>query len=260
MSAIRQLRLPFMTARNLTIMPDDRATMRLLERLAGVHAEVWHSTKTIAAKLGIEVRSAQLRLRRLIDLGLLKRVRDYSVKTRRRLAILWRDDSGLTSIRERNDCAESAQCAALRNDLPPHPPIEEPEGKDVEERTDDGKATPSLQLSLETPETGPEKHDQTEDPDTTKVVEAAKAVLPWWPVFPGRVAKLAQRYGVEATLYALERLRIKGKTEWVSNPVAYVSRTLALLRAEGVGLEPTPDDFALRMLKVEWREANRASL
>jgi hypothetical protein len=89
MSTTQQLRFAFATG-SMRFTRLDRECMRVLERAAKGHDEVWAATSAVANKLGLTVRAAQLRIQRLERLGLVERVWDFALNTRRRLVLLWR--------------------------------------------------------------------------------------------------------------------------------------------------------------------------
>lgn len=123
MTASRQLRFAFSgePASASAFTATDRETLDLLKRVAGAHTEVWHSTKRLAAMAGVGVRAMQVRLNRLADVhGLVGRVYDYGLRTRRRLVLLFSARPAF--------CAHEPADFAPTTAVPPHPPIEVPEG------------------------------------------------------------------------------------------------------------------------------------
>lgn len=264
MSAFRQLRLDLPhPARKPTA--DDRRTMRLLEALARGHAECWSHTKTIAAKLGIGVRAVQVRLRRLVDLGLLDICRDYTRRARRRLVLLWAGRVDSEGGAERKLCAHSAQRFALTTVVPPHPPIEVSEDNSEEGECDDtlnpesfpaGPAElppppPDLDLRTTDPEPEPEPIPTAVEPpqrpqgepkrllrvatsaEVQRLHRAAAKAVPGDPTFPRWVTRLAKTWGLSWVLPAAELTAEKSTYDDIRNPKGFVLGVLKTFEADG---------------------------
>lgn len=121
MTAYRQLQFAFPGEPTPAFTATDQETLDLLKRVAGVHTEVWHSTKRLAAMAGVGVRAMQVRINRLIDVhGLVDRVLDYGLRTRRKIVLLFRSVPAF--------CAHAGPDFAPTASVPPDPPIEVPEG------------------------------------------------------------------------------------------------------------------------------------
>lgn len=73
----------------LALSGSDRATLEALAELAGPTGEVTAPTAVLADRLGGSPRTAQLRLKRLVGLGLVTRVRDYRQPGRHRITLRW---------------------------------------------------------------------------------------------------------------------------------------------------------------------------
>lgn len=107
----------------ITLNATDHETYALLQRLAGPHGEVRHATRTIAAKLRITIRAAQLRLSRIIGLGLLRRVWDFTLRSRRRLVLVTPPEAPDERNSDPPNCAHEQPDFALTTIPPLDPPV-----------------------------------------------------------------------------------------------------------------------------------------
>ena len=222
----------FLTMTGLS--PLARLLGQLLERLRRGHREVWHATKTLAARLGRSVRSVQLALRELIDAGLVAYHRDYSKTSRHRLELAWVEGSPEPSqapVVSAKNSAESAQEIALRTPLPPHPPLKAVSEDRSVKREIDCCAPPPLPPRISTAEPDPEPNPEPEpEPaQVAAVLDQARQRLgdtdrtePW-------IRQQAREFGWPWLAAAFERLNWRK----VARPAGYLRRTLEGWRSQG---------------------------
>lgn len=239
----------------------DRETMRCLDRLAGRYLEIYHSTKTIANRLGVTIRAAQLRLQRLMSAGKLARVLDYGKRSRRRLLLLWKDSRTYVDSVGAEPCADSAQHSA-----PTDPPalllgvIELGVIEKTEERIEfaSGENPPprnSTQVHpTPEPEETPEAPGRITDEQKQRLKTAAKAVsTPGDLFFRGTVfqaVKVAGYRRVAATLHDMANVK---RREPIRNARGLFHTILR--EYQSVKVEP-PDPFEVEAAEVK-AEAER---
>lgn len=153
----------------------DRELKAVLGRLAGRHSEVWHSTETIAAKLGVTIRAAQVRIQRFIEAGLLERVYDYALTTRRRLRLLWRGIALESVAVGAKVCADSAQEFAPVEVFPSYMCFETEEERNLSSYAAEEPLPPPVVLD---PITQEESSEIVTLEDRNAIAQAADAIAP----------------------------------------------------------------------------------
>ncbi|MDR3639046.1 MAG: helix-turn-helix domain-containing protein [Isosphaeraceae bacterium] len=199
---------------------------------------VCQATKTLATKFGVSISYIQKTLKRLRELGLISRVWDYALRTRRRFFLgeppeppLFADQTdveppavnGLLSVQSTDSCPS-------RNELPPDPPIEVPGGEFKGEAIGDGPTSPSPTPSISTA-------TETRKATPQEIREAISKAAPVLRVDEAsarkRIVALARQWGLSWVVAAIDRAAEKQATEPLRNPVGYVVRTLEGFAAEG---------------------------
>lgn len=136
-----------------------RDFVRLLHRITSrIHDECWYSTARLADFLGKTERTVQSYLSWLERLGVVRVVRDYGLRSRHRIILLWRRGTAAGPLfPEPPDFRQSAKKISPSGEPPLEPPLEEPEGA-TSETTD---AEPVVVTSVASP-----------DPEETKTIAA----------------------------------------------------------------------------------------
>lgn len=197
-----QMRFDFVGA--IELSPTARLVGELLNRTRREHAECWLANKTIAARIGKSIRTVQLALKELERADLIQLTRAYWLKSRRRILLLWRGTTGpQTSPFDDTNCAQSAPEVAPSSALPPHPPIEVPEGIEVMGSVDTASEPPTTPPDLSHSESLPSQAE-------------AKAVDLWGdtPAVRNRVRQAEREYGPAWVSQALDVCREKARTGW----------------------------------------------
>ncbi len=256
-----------MHAYNLATRRDLGAFARLLipilERKARGFAECWSSNETLASALGCCERTLRHALDQLEHSGLILRIRDYSLKSRRRIKLLWKECRDLFSSSVAADTSPDLEAHfAASSEVPPHPPIEVPEGSS--EKESDVEPQPTA-LETPLPSCPPQKPQQEERRKATPAevdaaaVKAAPILRVDTPTARARVVALAKRWGLSWVVAALERAEVKAAQEPLRNPSGYVVRTLEGFQAEGgpPAPPPAPISDAEFMARLDAVEAER---
>ncbi len=214
--------------------------MDVLESLSRGHDEAWASTRTLAARLKLTVRAVHVRLSRLVMHGLVERVWDYSLKTRRRLVLLWRRTvSAVASVAATVPLPAAASLPlSLPEPVVVVAPVEmltlcEPETALVPEPTAAPSATP-------------------DEVPVERIEAAAAAIAPADPKFASVAVAKAKRLGANWVLATLADLQRAAKKSPIRRPAALFHRILSDYLADGV--EP-PDPGIEERRKEAEREA-----
>lgn len=222
---------------------------------------ICQATKTIAAKFGVSVRYVQVTLRRFRDLGVLDRVFDYGLRTRRRLLL---KTPPATNSLGALQCAHSAHSSAPTNDSPPDPLLCV-SGDELEEGIGGGgipdapcdpepvafspppPVSDSPSLEPEKTASEPAQAPPKATPEQVEsLVELAREVFPAQP--RQWVTGLARRWSLRWVRAALARAKAKGGVR-----TGYVIRTLEGFAAEGGPPAELADPEAEARKKAESR-------
>jgi hypothetical protein len=221
-------------------------------------ADCLYATSTLARWLGWSARKVQLAVRELADHGLVEVVRDYGLKTRRRIRLRWRvfletRPAPVPAPVPAPDASMSAsafgECQtefALTSEPPPDPPYKESEDNTQEGRTDGavagdpacGLPVPEEPASSSSPiiESIPPE-DELPEPEAVsaetiaELVKVAAPVLGSGPAAEGRLQAWARRFGLPTLRKAIEVTT--RKLARVKDPVAYTFSTMTTIAAEG---------------------------
>jgi len=218
---------------------------------------ICHAAATLARSFGCSVRYVQRALKFFVGLGVLKRVVDYGLRTRRRFFVV---DSPAAmplfpAVRESSspppktnflgalECAESAHSSALTIELPPHPPIEV-SGETIDCGGGQGPEPPPPEVcSL----------DPTEE-HLGALVEQVRQVLPEHPAPAPWIRSLVGRFTVAWVQAALRRAAER-RTAGAAIGTGYIVGTLAGFADEGgppPDLTAPPPAAKVRMSGEEW--------
>ncbi len=234
----------------------DRETMRCLDQLAGRYLEIYHSTKTIANRLGVTIRAAQLRLQRLMSAGKVARVLDYGKRSRRRLLLLWKDSRTYVDSVGAELCAHSAQDSAPTDP----PPLLLGVIEKIEERMEfaSGENPPPQNLTqvdpTPEPEETPEPPGRITDEQKQRLKTAVKAVAaPGDLFFRSTVSQAVKTAGYRRVAASLHDMAEVKRREPIRN-VRGLFHTI-LREYQAVKVEP-PDPFEVAAAE-EKAEAER---
>jgi|GEM_PF-6497316 len=239
-----QLRFDFLGSVELS--PTARLVGELLNRTRPQHGEAWLSNKTIAAKIGRSIRTVQLALKELAQADLIRVCKDYALKTRRRIHLLWRGDSTAKdpSVGAKN-CADSAQEIAPSSAIPPHPPIEDL--TELKREIDDDVLSSSSSPSFSpTNQTAGKPNDE----ELTQATEKAQELFPGQSL-RGRVEAEARRCaafggGLGWVAQALDVAQAASAETW-----GFVVGVLRNWREEGGPPPPPPSPEELKARLAE---------
>lgn len=167
---------------DVRLTPTERVIGQKIDQLVRRGHDLIHATKTIAEAIGRSVRTVQDALNKFAKLGLVARLWDYGLRSRRRYLLLWRpeterppglfhDDPG--PAMNATGCVESAQDFAVTTGVPLEPPIGEPEGNTRGESVDVPTKTTAPQV---TSSAGESVRAASPD-DLSKAFASAKAIF-----------------------------------------------------------------------------------
>lgn len=213
--------------------PMARLAIPVLERLAKGHDTCLSATRTIAAKLNCSERTARNALNALQAAGLVEIVRDYSLRTRRRIVLVWRTNGELVPCVTANPSAESRAASAVTDGSPPIINISEEVSK--KQGVSDGSRAPvpppPSRVLSENLRGG--EAEATPDEIASVAARAAPVLRLAEPAARAKVAALAKRWGLPWVVAALGRAEKKAALEPLVSPSAYLVRTLKGFEAEG---------------------------
>lgn len=223
-----------------------RELLRQLDKLtAKKHAECWFSAERLADAIGCCAATVRSGLRLLEAVGLVRIVRDYSLKVRRRIVLLWR--AGDPSMAQ-DVCPQSPQTFCATNGSPLHPPYKDPEGKQLTTTIEGPDRSSSSVSSSSGPQSGPET-GATSNAEVDQVV--AKAVEVLGPECEARTRRLAEQSEPAFVAKALDVIKPKLRT--LSNPWGYLKGIVANFEAEGAPVErprPQPIDREAELARL----------
>lgn len=236
-----------------------RRVLEFIERNSHKPQGICQATRTLADRFGVSVSYVQKTLKRLRDLGLISRVWDYALRTRRRFFL----GDPPTPLLNGPESAQSTDQSPFTDDIPPDPPIED-SGEKLQGESASGDEGSPTSLSPSEPNMS-EIRKATPD-EVRAVVEKATPVLRLDPeTTRAKITAWAKRWRLSWVISALERAAEKAASETLRNPSGYVVRTLESFAVEGgptVAEPPPPAESILdriRRLEAE-EEAFLASL
>jgi hypothetical protein len=214
-----------------SLKPTDRALVMELDRLSKGHLECWAATRTLADAIQCCERTVRSALARLAELGVVEIVRDYTIRSRRRIVLAWRRcrlaSEGLLHAQVTADMSSQSR-QQLPPDPPPplEPPYRSPEGQI--EKTTDEQAGPN--------EPGPgESAASVFHREALREVQASFASEAFGePVRPEWLDAQAAKYGdtaVDTAVRLVGRDRRAGKA--IRNPFGYAVAAMRNWSAEG---------------------------
>jgi DNA-binding Lrp family transcriptional regulator len=179
-----------------------RDVAEVLNTAPSKYGECWLSTERIAELIGKSVATVLKKLRELELKGLIARVVDYGLKTRRRIVLLWREQPNPEPVEE------TMSHAGEPTDAPGVAPHAE---------------APRAQEPRETPQASPRKATAEEVDALVKRASKLGSPSRRW------VTDVARKYGVRLTSKAVDHAVAKGKTRF-----GWVCEAVKAWTAEGV--------------------------
>jgi hypothetical protein len=135
---------PYQAAIVADLPPHARLLLPILERKAHGYAECWAKNATLCGLLRCCERTIRNALRALEDRGIIAIVRDYSLKSRRRIVLLWKKNRGLFPSMAANTDSQVAANVAPQVSAPPYnPPVSVPDGEEEERGRESTPPPPS---------------------------------------------------------------------------------------------------------------------
>ncbi len=239
-----------LTAKSLAEVLEQRTAKRYSESLL--------SSKKLAELLGRSVRTVQYALAELRRAGLVavRTVRSLAVRSGHIITLLWRGERPLFRAElDATECGSSTRLFALNSDLPPDPPIEEPEG--TLERDNDG-SPPCSDLSTTSDKT-PSAEASPEI--VAEVVKRAEAIVGNSPTVRARLGELSGhfRHGWATLHAALDAAHKKHAYEPVRNLYGFLWRVGERIETTG-GPPPVQTESERRAAEEERMKAAMARI
>lgn len=212
----------------LGLSPTARLLLDKLPRLAKGHGECWCGNKALAKILGCCVKTVKNALRALEDAGLIERCRDYHLRSRRRIRLLWVRIGGMFAFMGEDFTPACGQ------ELPPSPVPPLTPHKEERARDDDdfGSETKSSSSFMAQPE-------QTETPAAERgaLLALAETILGAGPPTAAWLDVKIAEFGAALVDHVVRDNATRALTK--DNPAGYLQRALETRRAEG-GVPPLP--------------------
>lgn len=246
----RQLTLPWASGPRIRETATDRETMRALEYLARGHDRCFAPASSLAAKLRISLRTAHHRVSRLFQLGLIERVWDSTLRSRRALVLLWRVSTTYVKSTVQGSC--TSKCKGLAQETVP--PSYCSELKEEKREIEQSKQAPPPASTVDV---------SPRDPEPEPAAEVAAKVRETLPDDPGAVrwaGRMARMYTPGWVVKALEVVAKRGQRGEVRNPRGLATKILQDYAIDGgppIPLKPQPLKYTMtpelyaRLEKIE---------
>jgi len=195
---------------------------------------VWHSAETLAQRLGLSVRSIRRALAELADAGLIRIVRDYALRTRRRIVLAWRETKGaFVAAKSAGESRPKAPATRACLPLSGSEEVEPRNDDDAVLRVDSSESSSSLPQAVEQTPDEPTEAERTAKLSafqTTAAVKIASKIVGPGPATEGRIEALVQEHGKPTEVAAALVIARKRKP---SEFWAFVRGVLRNWRREG---------------------------
>jgi hypothetical protein len=204
----------------------------LLDQIGKRRGEVCHGARSLGERLGWSVATVRRVLRRLAALGMIESVRDYALRTRRRIRLLWSTTTSATSATSATSTFPAAALTPAVESAPTPQPEPEPEKE---------------------PEPEPGQRKATKE-EVAKLKADAEKAAPADPTFPNWCLYLAKKkWGLWAVSSAVAKVAsIVESGGDVRNPRGLTARILQDFETEGGPPPPPPTAEAAEAKKRAW--------